>query len=286
LSESLQPGPPVTRTLTSADCPEALARLRSDARMNLTLIDFVHALTDTGGVSEGVEVIGAWRNGALAGLASLRPTVVLQGDMDSETAAALAPRLERAQSGLVKSSKPLVNLVWPRLQRRGRRSVLDRDEVAYSLDVSQLSEREAERDVVLRRATRDDLPALVTAARASLREENRPDPFLGDPTGFQRWVRGRTGRARVVEHRGKIVFVAYADVRRTEGWLIQGVYTWPEARRCGFATLGLRELAREASAAGSSHVQLAVVEGNDAAIRLYEGLGFRPFTILRTILFV
>jgi RimJ/RimL family protein N-acetyltransferase len=32
-------------------------------------------------------------------------------------------------------------------------------------------------------------------------------------------------------------------------------------------------------------VQLAVVEGNAAAERLYEGLGFRPFARLRTILF-
>ena len=32
-------------------------------------------------------------------------------------------------------------------------------------------------------------------------------------------------------------------------------------------------------------MQLAVVEGNSAATGLYEGLGFRPFCRLRTILF-
>jgi predicted GNAT family acetyltransferase len=67
--------------------------------------------------------------------------------------------------------------------------------------------------------------------------------------------------------------------------LIQGIYTWPEDRREGFAAFGVSELCREAFAAGADHVQLAVVDGNEAAIRLYESLGFKPFTKLRTILF-
>ena len=37
--------------------------------------------------------------------------------------------------------------------------------------------------------------------------------------------------------------------------------------------------------AGAEHVQLSVVDGNEAARRLYEGLGFKPFGKLRTILF-
>jgi predicted GNAT family acetyltransferase len=78
----------------------------------------------------------------------------------------------------------------------------------------------------------------------------------------------------VVEWEGALRFVGYADVQRSEGWLLQGVYTWPEARRRG-----------RAAAAGASHVQLAVVEGNAPAEKLYEKLGFRPFARLRTVLF-
>ena len=89
----------------------------------------------------------------------------------------------------------------------------------------------------------------------------------------------------VVECDGRVVFVAYADVQRPEGWLIQGVYTWPEFRRRGFAAIGVSDLCREAMAAGASHVQLAVVEGNAAGQGLYAGLGFEPFGELRTILF-
>jgi len=82
-----------------------------------------------------------------------------------------------------------------------------------------------------------------------------------------------------------MVFVAYADVRRPDGWLIQGVYTWPEARRRGFARRGMDSVVREAFASGASHVQLAVVDGNEAALGLYRELGFARFAELRTILF-
>ncbi|MCA9509339.1 MAG: GNAT family N-acetyltransferase, partial [Myxococcales bacterium] len=129
------------------------------------------------------------------------------------------------------------------------------------------------------------LEALVHAARASLREEGRPDPFDGDPTGFRRWVRGRLERARVVERDGRVAFVGYADVRRPEGWLVQGVYTWPEARRTGLAAAGMSAIVEEGFEAGAGHVQLAVVDGNAPAMSLYAKLGFRPFDTLRTILF-
>jgi ribosomal protein S18 acetylase RimI-like enzyme len=42
---------------------------------------------------------------------------------------------------------------------------------------------------------------------------------------------------------------------------------------------------REAFASGASHVQLAVIKGNERALALYRELGFEPFAELRTILF-
>src|SRR4029453_1902848 len=130
-----------------------------------------------------------------------------------------------------------------------------------------------------------DLDGLVQAARASLREEHRPDPFEGDPDGFRRWVAGRIPRASVVDLDGALRFAGYADVQRSEGWLLQGVYTWPEARRRGLAAAGVADLCRRAREAGAAHVPLALVAGNTAAERLYESLGFRTFARLRTILF-
>jgi len=54
---------------------------------------------------------------------------------------------------------------------------------------------------------------------------------------------------------------------------------------CLNAATGTSALCEEAFAAGTDHVQLAVVDGNDAAQRLYESLGFKPFGRVRTILF-
>ena len=86
-------------------------------------------------------------------------------------------------------------------------SFLDRIEIGYALDRpggnlespgGGTLEPPGE-GVRLRPARGDDLAALVEAARASLREENRPDPFEGDPDGFRRWVAGRVGRATIIE---------------------------------------------------------------------------------------
>jgi predicted GNAT family acetyltransferase len=63
------------------------------------------------------------------------------------------------------------------------------------------------------------------------------------------------------------------------------VFTWPEYRPQRHAAAGVSELCRRAFASGAAHVQLAVIEGNEAAERLYEGLGFRRFARLRTLLF-
>ena len=104
----------------------------------------------------------------------------------------------------------------------------------------------------MRDATLADLDLLVDAARQSLLEESRPDPSESDPLGFRRWVRGRVGRAVVVEREGTLGFVGYADVRSPRGWLLQGVFTWPAApsqrarggRRLGALPARVRERQR------------------------------------------
>lgn len=81
--------------------------------------------------------------------------------------------------------------------------------------------------------------ALRVRVRARV-EEERPDPFELDREGSRRWVRGRVGRAWLVETGGPIAFVGYVDVQRPEGWLLRGVYTRPEACRRGLARAGRR----------------------------------------------
>ncbi len=265
----------------------ALEYLAKESRANLFLFDLVARLGRRAGAGEiRPEIVAAWRRDEIIGVAGLRPSVVLDAAIEADAIDAFLPYLASLGVGLVKSEVHVVDRFWSMLPGRRRRQVLvDRIETAYAVRIGQFSPRAPGPDETIRPATRADLDPLVVAARESLREEQRPDPFAGDAKSFRRWVRSRVDRARVVETGGRVGFAAYADVRRPEGWLLQGVYTWPEMRRRGLATAGVSKLCGEAFAAGADHVQLSVVDGNLAGRRLYEGLGFEPFAKLRTILF-
>jgi ribosomal protein S18 acetylase RimI-like enzyme len=281
------PSPLSARPLERLERERALRHLARDARANLFLLDLTERMGARPPPGEmHTEVIGAWRDGEVVGVAGLRPSIVFDAHATPECVDAVLPYLDDIGVGLVKSAPEVVARVWAHLSRDGRRSVvLDRRETAYAVRPATARLCEPRPGERVRAAEDADLDDLVVAARESLHEEDRPDPFVGDPRGFRRWVRGRVGRARIVESGGRVVFVGYADVRRSEGWLIQGVYTWPEARRRGFARTGISQLCRDAFEAGADHVQLAVVEGNAPGRGLYEGLGFEPFSELRTILF-
>jgi len=276
-----------SRLVGLADREVALKFLSRDAVANLFLMDLTARLGTPPSPGETrTKIVGAWRNGEIVGMAGLHPTVILDAHAGEEAVEAFVPHLERIKVGLVKSLVPTVDLLWKEFSARcSRRVIVDRIEIAYALYAGNSKPVEPISGESARRATKSDLDDLVAAALASLREEGRPDPFVGDAGGFRSWVRGRVARARVVEFAGRVAMVGYADVQRTEGWLLQGIYTWPNCRQRGLASFGVSELCREAFAAGASHVQLAVVEGNTAAQRLYEGLGFKPFAKLRTILF-
>lgn len=277
----------VARRLGPVDREEAVARLSRRLPENLFLLDMTSALGLPAGPGEmRSEIFGVWDGGELAGVASARPSVALDADLDDDALAALVPYLAPVASGLVKSPAGVVDRFWQHLSAAGRRSLIDRLETSCMLRPTTARYAEPDADMRVRCGSESDLAALVYAARASLREEGRPDPYDGDPEGFQRWVRGRVSRACVVELGGEVAFVGYADVLRSEGCLLQGVYTWPEHRRRGLAAAGVSALCRLAFAGGADHVQLAVVDGNEPAERLYSRLGFDPGARLRTILFV
>jgi len=281
--------------LGARDREAALRLLGATALHDLLLIEFVSGVGQAPRRAEPApEIVGFWRGREIVSVASVRPTLVLAHAFPAAGLEMLLPFLGRLQTGLLKSGRPMADELWKRLEAGGRRPIVDRTETSYRLRLRgsapppQGTSPDAGSDpgVRLRTAEPADLEDLVFAARASLREEERPDPFDGDPSGFRRWVLSRVERARLVEAGGKPRFVAYADVRRPEGWLVQGVYTWPDERRRGLARLGMSGLVAEARAAGADHVQLAVVDGNAAAVGLYEQLGFEAFDALRTVLFV
>ncbi len=274
------------RPLRVRDRGAALRYLDRAARLNLSLIDLVLRLGTPSRRGEGrAELLAAYRGRELVGVAALHPSMTLDATVGREALEAFFPYLAGVGSGLVKSSEEVVDPLWEWLRSHGRRALLDRIETGYTLEARHARLVDAGRGVRVREARNRDLDLLVDAARASLREESRPDPFEGDPVGFRRWVRGRVPRATVAEVEKAVRFVGYADVQCERGWLLQGIYTWPRYRRRGLAAAGVSVLCQNAFAAAADHVQLSVVEGNTAAEGLYERLGFRRFARLRTILF-
>lgn len=278
--------PVAARRIGPGALPEVCARLAERPRENLLLLELAARLGETALPGEASsDLVGVWRGSELVGVASLRPTLVFDAGIEEPALEALIDAMESLPVGLAKSDPEHVGRLWERVSRRRRHRLwVDRLETALSLDPGD-ARLLADGPSRVRAAREGDLDPLVFAARESLREEDRPDPFAGDVEGFRRWVRGRVPRARVVEEAGEVRFAGYADVQRPEGWLLQGIYTWPETRRRGLAAVGTSALCQEAFAAGASHVQLAVVDGNEGARRLYEGLGFKPFARLRTLLF-
>jgi RimJ/RimL family protein N-acetyltransferase len=273
------------RPLRERDREAALAYLDRSPLLNLVLADLVLRIGEPSVGAPAPEVLGAWRGRELAGLAGLAPSVVFDAAAEREVLEAFFPYLARIGSGLVKSTEEVVGPLQAWLASEGRRVLLDRIEIGFALESDEARLALPGPGQHVRSAAPADLDALVEAARQSLIEENRPDPTDSDAIGFRRWVRGRVRRAVVVEQDAKLAFVGYADVQCPRGWLLQGVFTWPEYRRRGLAAAGVSELCRRAFANGSTHVQLAVIEGNEAAERLYERLGFRRFARLRTLLF-
>ncbi len=274
------------RRLDRHDRLAILASLKRRLRENLYLYDLTANLGLPGPPGEArPELFGAWRDGQPVGVASLYPSVSLECEMEEEALESLFPYFRGLPGGLVKSPAEVVDRLWARMQAGGAHAFIDRSESACAVTPGALRAAAEEPGVRPREARESDLPDLVEAARASLQEEGRPDPHDDDPAGFRRWVAGRILRARVVEVDGRIAFVGYTDILRPEGCLLQGVYTWPEFRRRGVATVGISGLCASAFAAGADHVQLAVIDGNLPAERLYSTLGFRPFAKLRTILF-
>ena len=274
------------RPLRERDREAALAYLDRSPLLNLVLADLVLRMGEPSpGPGPAPEVLGAWRGRELAGVAGLAPSVVFDAAAEREALEAFFPYLVRVGSGLVKSTEEVVGPLSAWLAAERRRVLLDRIEIGFALEPPAARLRAPTVGQQVRSASALDLDALVEAARQSLLEENRPDPTETDAIGFRRWVRGRVRRAVVMEEDAKLGFVGYADVQCPRGWLLQGVFTWPAQRRRGLAAAGVSELCRRAFASGSSHVQLAVIEGNEAAERLYESLGFRRFARLRTLLF-
>lgn len=99
---------------------------------------------------------------------------------------------------------------------------------------------------LMRLATEADLPRLVPLAAAAVKEMLDRDPLAEDPLGFEQRVavRVKGKRTYVYEEAGRLVFKLDVGSRSQFGAELEALYTIPEERRKGLATLCLGQMSR------------------------------------------
>lgn len=125
-------------------------------------------------------------------------------------------------------------------------------------------------DVTLRRGRTEDAAALFRLEQEVFHLEQLP------VRSFQRYLRIASADLIVADHGGSCVGYALATYRadRRAGWLISlGVSTRASGRGIGMALLQAIEAA--ARQRGFAALKLETRADNDAAIRLYERVGYR-----------
>ena len=83
-------------------------------------------------------MVVASRGAEIVGVASLRPSLILEEGLKPETLAAVLPFLSRLEAGLIKSQAHAVGPVWESLRSVGRNPLLDRYEECQVLETKGL----------------------------------------------------------------------------------------------------------------------------------------------------
>ncbi len=98
----------------------------------------------------------------------------------------------------------------------------------------------------LRPAAETDLEQLVALSAAWVKETLDRDPLEEDPEGFTARVKQRVKgkRTYVLEHSGKLILKIDVGSRSPYGAELEGLYTAPDQRRRGHATLSLGQISR------------------------------------------
>jgi L-amino acid N-acyltransferase YncA len=130
------------------------------------------------------------------------------------------------------------------------------------------------------------LEAYVEAADAftSTAEERRTEPLswwvnrIAAPSGLSRSFGAFASGSQ--ELLGTVALEYSVKPKTSHSALVMGMYVRPSQRRCGAGLLLMQSVVAEARArAGLQMLRLTVTEGNDAAIRLYESVGFSAWGV-------
>jgi predicted GNAT family acetyltransferase len=249
---------------------------------SMLLIGNVRAagLVDDGRTYQGTYA-AAFRGGEIAGVVAhyWNQNLVLQTAVDLPALCAEAT----AASG-----RPVAGLIGPagqvRLAREaltidGSRTRLDEQEQLYSLDLDALVVPDGLASGRLRgrRISPGDVDLLVRWQTAyaveALGEEEGPRQRQQHREGVERYL--REGRMWVLEDGGRPVACSTFNAVIAEAVQVGGVWTPPDLRRRGYARAVVAASLLDARAGGARKGILFTGEGNVAAQKAYQALGFR-----------
>ena len=137
-------------------------------------------------------------------------------------------------------------------------------------------------DIVIRRATRDDVPVILEFIGELAEYEHMSDQVVATPELLEEWIFER-GRAEVLlaELAGKIVgfalfFHNFSTFLGRAGIYLEDLFVRPEARGQGTGKALLRELARIALERGCARLEWACLDWNAPSIAFYRAQGAVP----------
>lgn len=159
--------------------------------------------------------------------------------------------------------------------------------------------RESDPDIVIRRATNADLPAIGTLGASLLRAHYAFDPerFMaprGDPEAGYAWFLGTQLKEEdvavfVADRGGTVIGYVYAGLEpqswkelRGEAGFIHDVVVAQEGQRLGIASTLLEAACAWLRSIGAPRVVLWTADKNEGAQRLFTRLGFRRTMIEMT----
>ena len=141
---------------------------------------------------------------------------------------------------------------------------------------------------MIRDATVDDVPVVVSLVRELATYEREPDAVVATEAMFREALFGDAPKVfclvaedAVDGHAGEVVgfavwFFTFSTWLGRHGVYLEDLFVRPEARGRGHGQALLAELARIAVAAGCGRVEWAVLDWNSAAQGFYRSLGAEP----------
>lgn len=144
--------------------------------------------------------------------------------------------------------------------------------------------------IVIRGASRDDLPTLLEFEQGVIEAERPMDAGLKEgPINYydlERLITSPDIRLAVAEIYGKLVGCGYARLDSAKPYLkydrqsyLGFMYVLPDFRGKGINHLILDDLCEWTRSRGVTEVRLEVYPNNTAAIRAYEKTGFKPYLL-------